>query len=391
MLTTDVLLIKLTENVSFLNDHLFPKKEKKILLSLSHQLKRGVLLTKKQANLLINILSSNKENFKNMSIEDLSLIENPVWNKEFREIVPIKKIYFSDSNFNDLMIESTHDKTFKDKINKLKKILSNNITSVSPTVYKVSYNEFILITVVNFFSKDDFAISNDVKNLYEKINDLVTNNSNYLNIYSPNNDKILNCVLKEVTDDSNKDLILLDRRIRYQYSFSSEKVEDTLKFKIANRSKSNVWIDESKYELEEILDAFNILNRFPCLFIFDKHNVENSLKILNLLKKYSDKQKNDNIGIYFRVDNSSPINKEFNEFIKNNDYNKQLNSETKIAGIANTMLPKFFFTVDWYPCSVINFSTSFNGLKSKVFCQGVDLIVNYAIPKPVSEKLYDIL
>jgi len=100
MLTTDALLITLTETLSFQDNDSFPKKEKKILLSLSHQLKRDIFLTKKQANLLINILSSNKENLKIMNAEEVSLIENPLWSKDFREIIPTKRIYFSDLDFN---------------------------------------------------------------------------------------------------------------------------------------------------------------------------------------------------------------------------------------------------------------------------------------------------
>jgi|694.fasta_scaffold00012_182 hypothetical protein len=391
MLTTDALLITLTETLSFQDNDSFPKKEKKILLSLSHQLKRDIFLTKKQANLLINILSSNKENLKIMNAEEVSLIENPLWSKDFREIIPTKRIYFSDLDFKYLIVESTHDKSFKDKINKLKKVVSGNTINISPTLYKILCNEFNLITVVDFFSKEDFIVSDDVKNLYKKITELVKNNSNYLDIHNPHNNKILSQVTDEIINESDKDLILLDRRIKYQYSFSSKKVENSLKFKIANRSKTNIWIDETNYTLEEILESFSSLNRFPCLFVFDKHDVVSSLRILNLLKNYSEKTFNDSIGIYFRVDNSLPVNKEFNEFIKNNNLNKKLTSETKIAGIASALLPKFLLNTNWYPLSVINFSPTFNGSKTSAFCQRVDLITHYSSHKPASEKHYDIL
>lgn len=390
MLTTDLFLITLAETSLVSNDILFSKKEKKILLSLAQQLKRGIFLTKKQANLLINILSSNKENYKNMNAEEVSLIENPIWSENFREIVSVKKIYFSDPDFKYITIESTYDKTFKIKINELKKVVAGNIINVSPTFYKILCNEFNLKTVVDFFLNDNFDISIDVKNLYNKIDNLVKNNPSYLDVYSPHNDKILNYVLDEITEGSDKNLILLDRRIKYQYSFTPEKVDDSLTFKIANRSKSNVWIDETTHTLKTVLESLVSLNRFPCLFIFDKHDVENSLKMLKLLKEY-DTIHNANIGIYFRVDNSSPINKEFNEFIKNNNLNKILNSETKIAGIASALLPKFFLSNEWHPSSVINFSPSFNGSKTSAFCQRVDLIIHYSWRKPASEKNYDIL
>lgn len=391
MLTTDALLIALTENLSFQNNSSILKKEKKILLSLSHQLKRNVFLTKKQANLLINILASNKENLLIMNPEEVSLIENPLWSQNFREIVPIKKIYFLNSDFNYLIVESTHDNSFRDKINKLKKIILGNTINVSTTKYKILCNEFNLLTTVNFFSKDGFIVSDEVKNLHEKIVKLVEHNSNYLDINSPQNSKILSCVTKEIIKESDRDLILLDKRIKYQYSFLSEKIENSLAFKIANRSKINVYIDEKDHTLEEVLESFTRLNRFPCLFVFNRHDVIPSLRILNFLKTYIEKTHNHNIGIYFRVDNSSHANKELNEFIKNNNFNKNLTSEIKIAGVASALLPKFFFTTNWYPESVINFSPTFTRSKTSIFCQRVDLIAHYGLLKPVAEKYYDIL
>jgi hypothetical protein len=391
MLTTDTLLLKIVNDPSFSYDSDLSSRERNILLSMSTQLKRSLFLTKKQSNLLISILQANKEKIKNVTVDDLELIDNPIWSQEFREVQTVKKIYFSDEKFSNIILEISYDKSIRDKINKLKNEIIGNVDNISPSIYKINSNEFNLITVVDCFLNDEFNLSNDIKDLYEKIKNLTNNNSNYLNIFSPNNQQILNLVLDEVDNEQNKDLILLDRKIKYQYSIVPKNTSNSLDFKIANRSKPYVWIDSNLYNLESVFDSLVTLNKFPCLLIFDKHNISHSLKMLKMTYDYIKKHNIDNVGIYFRVDNSSDSNKEFNSFIKDNNLNNRLSDNIKIAGITKNSLPKFFFNSNWYPESVISFTDNINGFKTGTFCCKADLVIHYNSAKPLHEKLYDLL
>ena len=86
----------------------------------------------------------------------------------------------------------------------------------------------------------------------------------------------------------------------------------------------------------------------------------------------------DNIGIYFRLQNDT-TGKDFNNFIKNNQYNKPLDQHTLVAGIQAGKLPKFFLKdCDWAPKSVIVLGTNLRHSKTAVYSTRCDLIISYA-------------
>jgi hypothetical protein len=89
------------------------------------------------------------------------------------------------------------------------------------------------------------------------------------------------------------------------------------------------------------------------------------------------------IGIYFRFDNISEHNKNFNNLVSQLGYNAQLTDSTLVAGIANNKLPKFLLKSKWYPKSVISFSNNFKANKTSVYCDAVDLIVYYNEKRPL--------
>lgn len=89
------------------------------------------------------------------------------------------------------------------------------------------------------------------------------------------------------------------------------------------------------------------------------------------------------VGIYFRFDNHSNSNKEFNEFIKSRRLNAPLTKTSFIAGIASNQIPKFIFKEGWYPDTVISFVTNMHNNKVSAFCDSVDMIIYYTNNKPI--------
>jgi hypothetical protein len=118
--------------------------------------------------------------------------------------------------------------------------------------------------------------------------------------------------------------------------------------------------------------------------IFNGHE---SKECLQNLKKLEISLKNcgvaNDIGIYFRFDNVSDQNKNFNNLVSQLGYNAQLADSTLVAGIANNKLPKFLLKSKWYPKSVISFSNNFKANKTSVYCDAVDLIVYYNEKRPL--------
>ena len=145
-----------------------------------------------------------------------------------------------------------------------------------------------------------------------------------------------------------------------------------------------MWIDSSQTALDEVVGALGALDRLPLLVIFNGHESKECLKNLEKLaislKNYG---VNSGVGIYFRFDNVTDQNKNFNNLINQLGYNSQLSDSTLVAGIANNKLPKFLLKSKWYPKSVISFSNNFKSNKTSVYCDAVDLIVYYNEKRPL--------
>jgi hypothetical protein len=90
---------------------------------------------------------------------------------------------------------------------------------------------------------------------------------------------------------------------------------------------------------------------------------------------------NNNVGMYFRMDNQG-VGKEFNQLISNNKYNAQLDNNTTVVGIQASKIPKFLLKTKWTPMSVIVLDTIRNN-KSMVYANCCDLIISYTNTKPV--------
>jgi hypothetical protein len=211
------------------------------------------------------------------------------------------------------------------------------------------------------------------------------NANTQFNVTSLTDKKLEAALVNEVGSISEDNLVLLnDRRQKFQYSIFQKNPEISLKNSLANRPGTRVWIDSTQTSLDNIINALRELDRLPLLVIFNGHE---SKECLQNLKKLEISLKNGGVdhaaGIYFRFDNISEHNKNFNNLISQLGYNAQLHDNTLVAGIANNKLPKFLLMSKWYPKSVISFSNNFKSNKTSIYCDAVDLIVYYNDKRPL--------
>lgn len=391
MLTTDTLLLKLFENHPDLDFEDVSSQDKKILISLHNQLKKHHFLTEKQGNLLVklywqylNIIPGLNDKFKN-------LIEKPSWSQKFRILNPVRKIYFEEIKKSNIIIEFTYDKGIKDKLNTLNSPSDTICKSLSATKWIMKTTESNIVNLIDKLANDKFDIDQEIQEIYESIKEVIKDNHNYLDILKPQNSKLLQTVLQDVKPYQNQNLLLLDRRHRFQYDFNIVDTNDTLSFQIAKRDYTQIYINSNAYTLEQVITSLQELERFPLLLIFNKSDVVESNKILNQLSKIKSILQINSIGIYYRQDNNTDINKEFNKHIQDNKFNSELDAQTEIVGTASTFLPKFFYKTNWYPKSVISFTNNFKSNKVFTYCDAVDCIIYYTNDKPLSGKMNEIL
>jgi len=385
MITVDALLIELFQQGIDKLDSQIPIKDKRILTSLSRQITAGQFLTENQSKLLIKILKENQQHLTIVTHEKLLAIDCPTWSQEFRVLDQVRKIFISKEHDSRILVEFTYNKRLRQLITDLNKQLEGQAISNNSKQYIILLTEKNIYTLVNAFKNQGFEIDPILTKFHGEIAEIMKTKTNQFDIFSLTNEKLISAIKGEVANISDNNLTLLnDRSLRFQYSIFPKNPEISLKNSLANRASTRVWIDSSTTTFDHLIASLQALDRLPVMVVFNGHD---SKECLQNLRKLENSLKNNNIdtgvGIYFRFDNGTDSNKEFNASISNLGYNAKLDSTTRVAGIANNKLPKFMIKNGWYPKSVISFSNNFKGNKTSVYCDAVDLIVYYNDKRPL--------
>ena len=118
------------------------------------------------------------------------------------------------------------------------------------------------------------------------------------------------------------------------------------------------------------------------MLVFSNFSESECLKQIDMLSAVLTKKNlTDDVGIYFRFKNVGK-GQDFNQRIAGKKFNKPLDANTKIAGVVNGKIAKFFLKMPWRPNSVISFTNSLRSNKTSVYCNNCDLIVYYTDKLP---------
>jgi hypothetical protein len=387
MNSTDAILTILFSTTPYRLNQDIPSRDRKILSSLWRQITSGHFLTENQANLLVKIF---KENLSLLDFNDtkiLNLIDTPVWSQSFRKVEQVRKLYISDDEEKTITIEFSYNKRVKEQLSKITKEIDGFISSVSTKKFNISLTEKNVLIIVKNLKNLNFEIDQKITDFYQEITAILKAKENIFELSKIENKKLISNLSEDVGNtDHASTLLLEDRKIRYQYSISSKISPSGLAEKIAIRTSPKVFINKKTTELSEIVESLVNLKRLPILFIFSGHESKDSIQDLQNLSASLEKNSiNSDIGIYFRFDNITDSNKEFNETVNLLNYNSVLSPDTKIVGLANNKLPKFIMKEKWRPNSVISFTNNFKNNKTSVYCDNVDLIIYYHDREPLGD------
>lgn len=387
MVTIDHLLLELAKFTSPSMEEYLPKRDSKVLRSLTTILERGNFLTEKQAKLLLKILQDNKEKIPlyQENLEDM--FKNPLWSKSFRVIEVIRTIGLGYTSEKDPRIMV--DFTFSGEIRRAVQDLSKNVESFEAAIngktYVAAYTEKNIVNLVDGLKQYNFKVDETIKKHYDTIkswNEAEYAGQFHISAMSNTNFE------KHITEDLgiNSPLtpaIINDRRVRYQYVCDPIKNPENLTEKIAMRNSSMCWVGKNDHTLSEIFNSLSELKRFPVLVVFDAYDAKQCLENLQNLSENLEKNGifND-IGIYFRLDNSVD-GKNFNEFIAEKKYNTTVDKMTKVVGIQSGKIPKFLIKNEWKPMSVISIGNNLKTNKTLVYASTCDLIIPYTEKEPI--------
>ncbi|MEY4333107.1 MAG: hypothetical protein RLZZ196_1845 [Bacteroidota bacterium] len=390
MTTIDQLLLEIVKNSATSIDLSLPKRDVKIIKSISYMIAGAKYITENQSKLLLKLLRENQSKIVGFEDRLTEALTSPIFQRNFRQIEVVKKIYISNSNNQEpaINIEFTYS-------SQIRKILQENVKKISGIslvnngkTYQAELTEKNIVAILDLLLPYNFIIDPDLKNHYDTIKSWskseVESQFFLTNIVHSNFQK---CITADLGLETALDeTILIDRSMRYQYIHKNpEKNLEKLENLLACRTGQKVWVDKNKFSLDDVFMSLAYLKRFPLLVVFDPSN---SKKVTEDLKNFSEiLEKNgifDNVGIYFRLDNDD-AGSEFNNLIKEKKYNCSLSEDTKIVGVQSGKIPKFLLNVDWKPMSVLSFGSQLRHSKTAVYANCCDLIITYSDMQPIVE------
>ena len=211
----------------------------------------------------------------------------------------------------------------------------------SPAILKIVVDA---LGGIDAMEKSGFEIDENIKLQYNEMQDILSNRKKYvpsfdsgklLNISPAGIEFITNEI--DITDPLNW-IKIYDRRAHYGivdfYNFPS--LPDTLVGEIVTREYANIALDLKVTDLDCIVNALDELDRFPLLVILDSCNMLQNIQIVH--DAISKKIPNHQQSVLCRTKNINAYS--FNDFIKDNNLNNQVDKNTKVVYISNTKLPK---------------------------------------------------
>ena len=392
MTTVDQILLDIVNTTNPTVEKYLSKRDAKVLRSLASIVTNASFITENQSRLLLKIIRDNQEKIPVLSSEMKESLISPLWSKMFREVEIIKKFFISTHVDSDpsLTIEFTFSSPIRKALQELSKKVSNLTQLANGKIYNADLTEKNIVALVEALAPFNFTIDEKIQNHYNTIkswdNNEVQKQFLITNIVYPNFQKHITADLG--IDTAIDESIIIDRSMRYQYFYEqAEKNSENLIDLVASRKDTKIWIDKNKYKFSQVIETLIRLKRFPVLIVFDSHTPKKSLEELVMLSEnLKDFGIYENVGIYFRLDNTDN-GKDFNRYIADNSYNCQLDSTTKVVGVQSGKIPKFLLKTDWKPMSVISLGNQLRHNKTAVYANNCDLIINYSESEPIMETL----
>jgi hypothetical protein len=366
-----------------------PLRDRRILENMPTLLNSDSYITESQGNLILKILKNNLEYFDFIGPSLIDVIKKPTWKKNFKTLEVIKQVSICQAPNKVFLIDVyfSYDSEIIKILKGLEKIAQVDKKYNEGKHIFFALEEKTCVNIHKVLEPLNFEFSDDFLEILEKVKNVdVEQIRSKFNFTNFNQEKIKEDILQN-------DLLILDRKIRYQYHFSpnfDKNTEESLIYKIASRKKVPVYLDPRQITLTDILKNLLSLKRDKILLIFDEYKPVDCVEQLKNVKNSLTELSENNVGIYFRFDNKND-GKEFNKLIAENSFNKKLDKNTKIVGIANGKIPKFMIENEWYPDAAITFTNSFRNNRSVTYCNACDLIVYYTATTPLSVKIDDIM
>ena len=356
--------------------------DKGLIFSLAKQTIKGIPYTDRQYELAKSKVIYYKEQFIQYDIElALNTLRMPL-----REIDRSKWIKADDKY---ICIRFPFTKKMIKYIDFLETISDRKKYDKQNKIHFVPFNELNIYEVVGQFKDANFNIDDTLTNIYEAVKIMKNKKEEYApGIFSLKlknlHNKAIDYALSSIGEPNIENLVRYKDKqdtlgiVHFDEDDLSNSVNATqpLTRRIIYRTQRHVFIDAKEFTMDNLAESMLELYRFPILFLLPEN--ERSLDLMHKVQSsFKNIIPNESVTNLYRKENSTDGNKEYNNYIKENNLNNSLAIDTKIVYTSNNKIPKPLLETKWQPSVAIQLESKRANTQVDSYLNGVDLVIHY--------------
>jgi hypothetical protein len=354
--TIEHYLIKLTSVAnSNYNFKLMPSDEV-ILSSIARQVSRGVALTDRQYSLvkskLVNYRDQFEKNNMNHLDDALMSVRQPLRSIDRSQTVTVED--------NMMVVKFPFNKKMIAQLDVVSSVYKQFYTHVKGSnEHKFKLYEPVIHKIVELFKNKKFDIDPHLLEVFEKIESIKTREMDFVPYITDHglvnvSESAIKLAHQEIGEFNEPNMIKYwDRSLRYGYRKTAKLFRNNsqLTEHLANRSTMKEYVNPKVYTLTDIATALKELDRFPLLVTLNHKNEYLELQQYFNVFDYIDPQQQI---VLDRIENSLDPNVALNSFIKEKNFSRWLDKDTKIVYIFKNSLPKLLLKNEWRPIAHVS-------------------------------------
>jgi len=369
-----------------------------LLYSLARQVFKGVGLTDRQYELSREKIEKYKDQLTaleynvDVALETLRLPIRQLDRSRWIKIVdyPTDMVYESYKTHHWIAIRFIFNKKLISLIEAIRSTDKDAIYDKQNKIHYFTLSEKNIFNVINALKDKNFDIDPELQEKYEKIKNMHDNKSKYLpGIYSLKlknlNQKAVDYIISDIGNPDSDNLALYKDRQRLYglHHFDQADLDlsinklTTLSQKIVKRSQRNVLVNNTIFNFDRLAETLIELNRFPLLVVLNERTDFDELVIS--YNSFKNILTEDDFSVLYRKDNNDSQNRQFNEYIKDNNLNNKLDNNPKIVYITKDKFPKTLLKTQWKPSAVVMFGSDsmLSNNKMNSYINELDLVIHY--------------
>src|SRR6056300_71637 len=360
-----------------------------ILYSITRQISRGLALTDRQKDVVVQKLNGYKDQFDKAEIpldECLNNLRQPL--REIDRSTYIKTVEHKNEKY--ICVRFPFNKKTIILIEELRIKTPNNeyIHERGKHTHLFKLNEVNIFAILEKFSKKNFEIEKELLDCYGTLMEMKNNKHKYVpGIYGLElknmPQEAIDIIVSDVGQPTIDNLaILKDKEDMYGLDhFDDVDLKrsishlTSLSAKVVKRKSNYIQIDPKEWNLKDVFSMLIELQRFPLQIILKNGNEYKNLSQSHKCLKYIIDESD--IGVIFRLDKNKEENISFNQYIKDNKLNSTVAITQKVVYTNTSKITKPLIDCGWQPKAVLRLGSENTSTEVSAFVSDCDLDVHY--------------